>query len=39
MDLTLSKELGLQDDVCLPGFANNLYAYMARAAVFMLSSA
>jgi glycosyltransferase involved in cell wall biosynthesis len=31
-------ELGLQDDVCLPGFVTNPYQYMAHAAVFVLSS-
>ena len=30
--------LGLQDDVALPGFAENPYAYMAHANVFALSS-
>jgi glycosyltransferase involved in cell wall biosynthesis len=35
----LIKELGLEDDVALPGFVDNPYAYMARAAVFVLSSA
>ena len=35
----LVKELGLEDDVALPGFVDNPYAYMARAAVFVLSSA
>jgi len=34
----LVKELGLQDDVCLPGFVDNPYAYMPRATVFVLSS-
>ncbi|RTH32330.1 glycosyl transferase [Thermus scotoductus] len=34
----LVHELGLQDDVALPGFVENPYAYMARAAVFVLSS-
>lgn len=34
----LVHELGLQDDVALPGFVKNPYAYMARAAVFVLSS-
>jgi glycosyltransferase involved in cell wall biosynthesis len=32
------RELGLQDDVALPGFAENPYAYMAQANVFALSS-
>jgi glycosyltransferase involved in cell wall biosynthesis len=35
----LTQELGLQDDISLPGFVDNPYAYMARAAVFVLSSA
>jgi len=35
----LIQELGLDDDVSLPGFVDNPYAYMARAAVFVLSSA
>lgn len=35
----LIRELGLQDDVALPGFVNNPLPYMARAAVFVLSSA
>ena len=35
----LIKELGLQEDVALPGFVDNPYAYMAQAAVFVLSSA
>ncbi|MBW2275158.1 MAG: glycosyltransferase [Deltaproteobacteria bacterium] len=34
----LRDELGLSDDVDLPGFANNPFAYMARASVFVLSS-
>lgn len=33
------RDLGLAEDVDLPGFAANPYAYMARAAVFALSSA
>ncbi|PSB24867.1 glycosyl transferase [Stenomitos frigidus ULC18] len=32
------RALGLQDDVALPGFAENPYAYMAHASVFALSS-
>jgi glycosyltransferase involved in cell wall biosynthesis len=32
-------ELGLADEVALPGFVENPYAYMARAAVLVLSSA
>ncbi len=34
----LIAELGLQNDVRLPGFVDNPYAYMARAGVFALSS-
>jgi glycosyltransferase involved in cell wall biosynthesis len=34
----LVRELGLVDDVQLPGFVENPYAYLARAAVFALSS-
>ena len=34
----LVRELGLTDSVALPGFISNPYAYMARAAVFVLSS-
>jgi len=33
------KELGLDNDVALPGFTPNPYAWMARAALFVLSSA
>ncbi|MBW4691945.1 MAG: glycosyltransferase [Lyngbya sp. HA4199-MV5] len=32
------RALGLQDDVALPGFAENPYAYMAQANIFALSS-
>jgi len=35
----LIQELSLDDDVSLPGFVDNPYAYMARSAVFVLSSA
>jgi glycosyltransferase involved in cell wall biosynthesis len=35
---TLAQELGIQEDVCLAGYVNNPYAYMARSAVFALSS-
>ena len=35
----LVKELGLEDKVSLPGFVNNPFAYMAQAALFVLSSA
>jgi glycosyltransferase involved in cell wall biosynthesis len=34
----LARELGVADDVALPGFVANPYAYLARAAVFALSS-
>ena len=34
----LAGELGVADDVALPGFVANPFAYMARAAVFALSS-
>ncbi|MCH8504966.1 MAG: glycosyltransferase [Ectothiorhodospiraceae bacterium] len=34
----LSKELGIQDAVDLPGFVDNPYAWMARSDVFALSS-
>lgn len=34
----LVAELGLGEDVALPGFITNPYAYMARAAMFVLSS-
>ena len=34
----LARELGVDQDVSLPGFASNPFAYMARAAVFVLSS-
>lgn len=34
----LIRELNLQDDVVLPGFVQNPYAYMRRSAVFVLSS-
>ncbi|MBC7946834.1 MAG: glycosyltransferase [Chitinophagaceae bacterium] len=35
----LIRELGLEADVDLPGYVQNPYAYMARASVFVLSSA
>ncbi len=35
----LIQELGLQEDVDLPGYTQNPYSYMARSAVFALSSA
>ncbi|MCR4405258.1 MAG: glycosyltransferase [Candidatus Acetothermia bacterium] len=34
----LVRELGLEDDVVLPGFVDNPYKYMKRARVFVLSS-
>ena len=34
----LIEELGLQEDVGLPGFVMNPYAYLARASLFVLSS-
>ena len=34
----LVAELGLDDCIALPGFAANPYSYMAKAAVFVLSS-
>jgi glycosyltransferase involved in cell wall biosynthesis len=35
----LASELGVGDDVALPGFRENAMAYMARSALFVLSSA
>lgn len=35
----LVKDLGLQDEIDLPGYVQNPYAYMARASTFVLSSA
>ena len=35
----LTRELGVADDVALPGFRDDAMAYMARAALFVLSSA
>jgi glycosyltransferase involved in cell wall biosynthesis len=35
----LIRELGLEDDVAMPGHVKNPFAYMARASVFALSSA
>lgn len=35
----LIRELNLENDVAMPGFMKNCYAYMAQAAVFALSSA
>jgi len=34
----LVRELRLEEDVALPGFVDNPYKYMKRAAVFVLSS-
>ena len=34
----LVKELGLEQDVSLPGFVDNPYSYMSRAGAFVLSS-
>jgi glycosyltransferase involved in cell wall biosynthesis len=34
----LVRELGMEEDVALPGFVENPYKYMKRAAVFVLSS-
>lgn len=34
----LTRELGLDQDVALPGFVDNPYKYMSRAALFVLSS-
>ena len=35
---SLSRTLGVQDDVSMPGFADNPFAYMKRSAVFVVSS-
>lgn len=35
---SLTQQLGIHADVALPGFRDNPYAYMRRAAVFVLSS-
>lgn len=35
----LARVLGVAEDVCLPGFTENPYTWMARAGVFVLSSA
>src|SRR4029079_12986665 len=35
----LARSLGVSDDVALPGFRPNALAYMAKSAVFALSSA
>jgi glycosyltransferase involved in cell wall biosynthesis len=34
----LANQLGLGDDVALPGFVENPYAYMSRASLYVLSS-
>jgi len=34
----LAEELGVAQDIQMPGFANNPYAYMSKAAVFVMSS-
>ena len=36
---TLAAQLGIANDVMFPGFVDNPFAYMAHAAVFVLSSA
>jgi len=36
--MALAAQLGIADDVALPGFVANPFAYLARAAVFVLSS-
>ncbi len=35
---SLAKQLGIQDDLAMPGFMENPYAYMSKAALFVLSS-
>jgi glycosyltransferase involved in cell wall biosynthesis len=35
---SLVRQLGLEEDVCLPGFVSNPYPYMSKASVFVLSS-
>jgi glycosyltransferase involved in cell wall biosynthesis len=35
----LAIELGIQNDVSMPGFVDNPFAFMAKASVFVLSSA
>jgi glycosyltransferase involved in cell wall biosynthesis len=37
--LALADQLGVANDVALPGFVDNPFAYMAHASVFVLSSA
>ena len=36
---TLCHQLGVRDDVFMPGFVDNPYAWMSRASLFVLSSA
>lgn len=36
---TLCHQLGVQDDVLMPGFVDNPFAWMSRASLFVLSSA
>ena len=36
--LELAKQLGIEDDLALPGFVQNPFSYMVRAGVFVLSS-
>lgn len=36
--LSLVQQLGLNDDVDMPGFVSNPYAYISKASVFVLSS-
>lgn len=35
----LTRELGVSEDVALPGFVDNPYSYLSRTSVFVLSSA
>ncbi|HDZ24355.1 MAG TPA: glycosyltransferase [Desulfobacteraceae bacterium] len=35
---SLARDLGIMEDVAMPGFVENPYAYMRRAALFVLSS-
>lgn len=35
----LAEKLGIQNDISMPGFVENPYAFMSRASVFVLSSA
>ncbi len=35
---TLARQLGVAEDLSMPGFVKNPFAYMARASVFVLSS-